>query len=66
VLSPVGGRAQLCGGGGFRRLAEDYARLPETVVGLCFVAFAYLFLYRTHNILSITYSRQARLAHQRR
>ena len=62
MLSPVGGTAQLCGDGGFRRLAEDYARLPETVVGLRFVAFAYLFLYRA----PITYSRQARLAHQRR
>ncbi len=30
----------------FRRLAKDYERLPETVAGLHFVAFACLFLQR--------------------
>jgi transposase len=30
----------------FRRLAKDYERLPETVVGLHFVAFACLLLHR--------------------
>ncbi len=29
----------------FRRLAKDYERLPETVAGLHFVAFACLFLH---------------------
>jgi hypothetical protein len=51
VLSPVGGRAQLCRGGGFRSLAEDYERLSETVAALRFVVFTYLFLHRAHNIL---------------
>ncbi len=30
----------------FRRLAKDYERLPATVAGLHFVAFACLFLHR--------------------
>jgi transposase len=30
----------------FRRLAKDYERLPETVAGLHFVAFACLMLNR--------------------
>ena len=30
----------------FRRLARDYERLPETVIGLHFVAFACLMLHR--------------------
>ncbi len=30
----------------FRRLVKDYERLPETVAGLHFVAFACLFLHR--------------------
>jgi len=30
----------------FRRLVKDYERLPETVAGLHFVAFACLFLQR--------------------
>jgi transposase len=30
----------------FRRLVKDYERLPETVAGLHFIAFACLFLYR--------------------
>ena len=30
----------------FRRLAKDYERLPETVAGLHFVAFACLMLHR--------------------
>ena len=32
--------------GNFRRLAKDYERLPETVAGLHFVAFACLLLHR--------------------
>ncbi len=32
------------GGVCFRRLAKDYERLPETIAGLRFVAFACLFL----------------------
>ena len=30
----------------FRRLAKDYERLPETVAGLHFLAFAWLLLSR--------------------
>ena len=36
----------------FRRLAKDYERLPETVVGLHFVAFACLMLHRAMAVLS--------------
>src|SRR5215218_2482664 len=36
----------------FRRLAKDYERLPETVVGLHFVAFACLMLHRAISLLS--------------
>ncbi|HZY64778.1 MAG TPA: IS5 family transposase [Rubrobacteraceae bacterium] len=35
----------------FRRLAKDYERLPETVAGLHFVAFACLFLHRAVTVL---------------
>ena len=35
----------------FRRLAKDYERLPETVAGLHFVAFACLFLHRAIPVL---------------
>jgi transposase len=35
----------------FRRLAKDYERLPETVVGLHFVAFACLMLHRAISLL---------------
>ena len=35
----------------FRRLARDYERLPETVAGLHFVAFACLFLQRAFTAL---------------
>ncbi len=35
----------------FRRLAKDYERLPETVAGLHFVAFACLFLHRAIVVL---------------
>lgn len=35
----------------FRRLAKDYERLPETVSGLHFVAFACLFLHRAVTVL---------------
>ena len=30
----------------FRRLARDYERLPATLAGLHFIAFAYLLLHR--------------------
>ena len=36
----------------FRRLVKDYERLPETVAGLHFVAFACLFLQQAVGILS--------------
>ena len=35
----------------FRRLAKDYERLPGTVAGLHFVAFACLFLHRVIPVL---------------
>lgn len=35
----------------FRRLAKDYERLPQTVAGLHFVAFASLFLHRAITVL---------------
>ncbi len=35
----------------FRRLAKDYERLPQTVAGLHFVAFACLFLHRAITVL---------------
>ncbi len=35
----------------FRRLAKDYERLPATVAGLHFVAFACLFLHRAIAVL---------------
>ncbi|CAA9468129.1 MAG: Mobile element protein [uncultured Rubrobacteraceae bacterium] len=35
----------------FRRLVKDYERLPETVAGLHFVAFACLFLNRAVAVL---------------
>jgi transposase len=36
----------------FRRLVKDYERLPETLAGLHFVAFACLFLQQAVGILS--------------
>jgi transposase len=36
----------------FRRLARDYERLPETVVGLHFLAFACLLLHRLIPLLA--------------
>ena len=36
----------------FRRLARDYERLPETVVGLHFLAFACLTLHRLVTLLA--------------
>ncbi len=36
----------------FRRLVKDYERLPETVAGLHFVAFACLFLHRAIAVVS--------------
>ena len=35
----------------FRRLVKDYERLPQTVAGLHFVAFACLFLHRAISIM---------------
>jgi transposase len=35
----------------FRRLVKDYERLPTTLAGLHFVAFAYLFLHRAIVVL---------------
>lgn len=35
----------------FRRLVKDYERLPETVVGLHFVAFACLFLHQAISVI---------------
>jgi transposase len=37
----------------FRRLAKDYERLPTTLAGLHFVAFACLFLQQAAGILSV-------------
>lgn len=37
----------------FRRLAKDYERLPETLAGLHFIAFACLMLARTYKLLEI-------------
>jgi len=36
----------------FRRLARDYERLPETLAGLHFIAFAYLLLHRTVSLFT--------------
>ena len=38
----------------FRRLARDYERLPATLAGLHFVAFACLMLTRVLNVLNST------------
>ena len=38
----------------FRRLARDYERLPETVVGLHFVAFACLMLHRLVTVAALS------------
>ena len=35
----------------FRRLVKDYERLPETVAGLHFVAFACLFIHRAISVI---------------
>ena len=37
----------------FRRLVKDYERLPATLAGLHFVAFACLFLQQAAGILSV-------------
>jgi transposase len=37
----------------FRRLAKDYERLPETLAGLHFIAFACLMLARAYKLLEI-------------
>jgi transposase len=36
----------------FRRLARDYERLPATLAGLHFIAFAYLLLHRTVSLFT--------------
>ncbi len=38
----------------FRRLVKDYERLPQTVAGLHFVAFACLFLQRAVAVLGLS------------
>lgn len=38
----------------FRRWAKDYERLPETVAGLHFVAFAGLMLHRVAHLPSVS------------
>jgi transposase len=38
----------------FRRLVKDYERLPETVAGLHFVAFACLFLHRAVAVIGLS------------
>jgi transposase len=38
----------------FRRLVKDYERLPATVAGLHFVAFACLFLHRAVTLLGLS------------
>jgi hypothetical protein len=43
----------------FRRLARDYERLPTTVGGLHFVAFASLMLHRTVSLCSGAEQRQS-------
>ena len=37
----------------FRRLAKDYERLPETLLGLHFVAFVCLLLHRAGPLLQV-------------
>jgi hypothetical protein len=44
--TPESGARAGAGCGRFRRLAKDYERLPATVAGLHFVAFACLMLHR--------------------
>ncbi len=40
----------------FRRLAKDYERLPETLIGLHFVAFVCLLLHRASPLLQVHYT----------
>jgi transposase len=40
----------------FRRLAKDYERLPETLIGLHFVAFVCLLLHRAGPLLEIVHN----------
>jgi transposase len=49
----------------FRRLARDYERLPETVAGLHFVAFACLMLHRIATLPSISMTRSSRIESRR-
>lgn len=42
----------LCPASRLRRLVKDYERLPETVAGLHFIAFACLFLHQAAGFLS--------------
>jgi transposase len=44
----------LCPASRFRRLAKDYERLPATLAGLHFVAFACLFLQQATGILGVS------------
>jgi transposase len=37
----------------FRRLAKDYERLPETLIGLHFVAFVCLLLHKAAQLLQV-------------
>jgi transposase len=41
----------------FRRLAKDYERLPETLIGLHFVAFVFLLLHQAGPLLGIVHNR---------
>jgi transposase len=40
----------------FRRLAKDYERLPQTLIGLHFVAFVFLLLHRAGPLLGIVHN----------
>jgi transposase len=40
----------------FRRLAKDYERLPETLIGLHVVAFVCLLLHRAGPLLQVHYT----------
>jgi transposase len=40
----------------FRRLAKDYERLPETLIGLHFVAFVFLLLHKAGPLLEIVHN----------
>lgn len=44
----------LCPATRFRRLVKDYERLPDTLAGLHFVAFAFLFLQQATSSLGMS------------